>query len=142
MKFIEINPGCTIKSSLRWHQVRAKRHFAKATLTVDSYPTVTARSRGAHSRLNAGDALYLGEHFQQLSPPSLSGRIPGVLPPSSDNSHLSNSCLTLAFLLLVCGAVGGRRQILLQPFLQSVFLLLLSLSLQGCCCNNQLGRQL
>ena len=40
--------------------MRAKRHFAKATLTVDSYPGVTARSRGAHSRLNAGDALYLG----------------------------------------------------------------------------------
>ena len=60
MKLIEINPGCTIQSSLRWHQVRAKRDFAKATLTVDSYPTVTARSRGAHSRLNAGDALYLG----------------------------------------------------------------------------------
>ena len=29
-------------------------------MAVDSYPAVTARSRGAHSRLNAGASLFLG----------------------------------------------------------------------------------
>ena len=41
--------------------MRAKRRFSEATLAVDSYPAVTARSRGVHSRLNAGGAgLFLG----------------------------------------------------------------------------------